>query len=123
MDEPHIAQYFKDWGRSGDFGFVAIEGDEKVGAVWCRLFHQEYPGYGFVADNIPELSIAVLEEFRGAGLGIALIKHALSDAQKKGVPGISLSVDARNIALNWCLKLGFNVVSTKDNPVMLLALS
>ena len=56
---PSVRRYVEGWGREGDSGFVALT-PEPIGAVWLRLFTAPRGGYGYVADTIPELSIAVL---------------------------------------------------------------
>src|SRR3954451_1589454 len=59
---PHVRRYLDDWGRPGDAGVVAIARDgRRLGAAWYRLFPIDDPGWGFVAADIPELSIGVAE--------------------------------------------------------------
>jgi GNAT superfamily N-acetyltransferase len=85
LEDPKIAVYAADWGCVGDMGFMAIENKTPVGAAWLRLIH----GYGHVADDIPELTMAVLPGYRGKGIGTALLS-ALIDAAARSYPGISL---------------------------------
>ncbi len=63
---PENARYAAGWGRGGDFGLVAIRADgERLGAAWYRLFSASAPAYGFVNEEIPELSVAVRAGWRG----------------------------------------------------------
>ena len=135
--EPRLARIYEDWGRPGDLALVATfqhEHDEPeggagtedhhrpaiIGAAWYRLYPAEAPGYGFVADDIPELSVAVEPEYRGMGVGTALLRALLSRGTEVGYRAMSLSVDARNPALRLYERLGFQVVESEQNPTMLL---
>jgi hypothetical protein len=61
-----FGKYLAGWERAGDFGVVAHNPTRHpLGAAWYRLFPAEAPGYGFVAPDVPELSIGVLEQARG----------------------------------------------------------
>ena len=56
---PVLSQYIEGFGEQrGDIGIVALDDGQRVGAAWVRLIK----GYGFVGDNIPELSIAILPD-------------------------------------------------------------
>ena len=63
-----VARYVNNWGRPGDAGLVAWEAGP-VGAAWYRLFPANAPGFGFVDEETPELTIAVVPSRRGSGLG------------------------------------------------------
>ena len=103
MRDPAIARYVEGWGtRPGDSGLLAIVDDVPVGAAWLRYFPASNPGYGFVDERTPELSVAVLPAWRGQGIGSHLIEHLLP-----GLPAISLSCDPANPAWHLYLRLGF----------------
>jgi ribosomal protein S18 acetylase RimI-like enzyme len=117
IDQPELARYVRDFGRQpGDAGWVAemVSGDP-AGAAWVRQFGRETPGYGFVDEDTPEVSIAIVSQWRGHGLGTALMGRLL-----ESVPRCSLSVDDRNRAVRLYERLGFEVVRTDHHSVTLL---
>lgn len=68
LEEPQIAYYASGFGRrAGDIGFIAEAGGEPIGAPWVRLLQAEDPGYGYVDDDTPELTIAVTPEMERPG--------------------------------------------------------
>jgi ribosomal protein S18 acetylase RimI-like enzyme len=103
--QPDLARYVQDWGRSGDRGFVAIDPTtgQPIGAVWLRCLIGDNKGYGYVNEATPELGIAVLPEYRGQGVGTALLNRLM--ASKPGA--ISLSVAADNPAVRLYQRFGF----------------
>lgn len=109
--DPAMARYVRDWPREGDFGVVAEdEAGVRTGAAWARLFPADDPGYGFVAPDVPELALAVAREYRGRGVGRALLAALLAQAAVARVPGLSLSVEDGNGAVRLYRQLGFTAV-------------
>lgn len=124
LDVPEIAGYLAGWGRPGDMGFIAEVDGTPAGAAWFRCFPAAAPGYGFVRPDIPELTIAVGPQFRGCGLGTALLERLVGCARAGGYPGISLSVAPSNPAARLYARLGFREVGmVGDSAVMLLTWS
>lgn len=105
LEVPHIAQYAAGWGRAGDMGLKALDNGTPVGAAWLRLIQ----GYGHVAGDIPELTLAVLPADRGQGIGTELLKELIDTASQR-YGGISLSVVGDNPAMRLYEKLGFQIV-------------
>ena len=99
---PEVARYLEGWGRPGGGGVVAGEGDaddpdaERLGAAWYRIYSADEPGYGFVDDTTPELTVAIRPEARGEGLGHELLLALLHRAHRDGHERLSLSTDAAN---------------------------
>ncbi|MGI5957915.1 MAG: GNAT family N-acetyltransferase [Massiliimalia sp.] len=118
VDTPELKIYVEDFGRPGDVGFLAWCGGRAVGAAWARKMR----GYGFVAENIPECSVSVLPEYRGKGIGTALLKCLLGELQNQQVPGVSLSVQKQNPAVSLYERLGFCAVREEPEEwIMLLS--
>jgi ribosomal protein S18 acetylase RimI-like enzyme len=111
VNEPEIARYALRWGRIGDQGFAAVEKPsvKPIGAVWIRLFTAENKGYGYVDEEIPELTIALLPEYRNQGIGTTLLNHLITEARHQH-PALSLSVSMGNPAARLYRRLGFEVV-------------
>jgi ribosomal protein S18 acetylase RimI-like enzyme len=110
---PRIARYVAGWGRDGDVALVA-EGAGPLGAAWYRLFTAEEPGFGFIDDETPELSIAVVPERRGEGIGSALLGALVERAREDGHGALSLSVSPNNPAASLYVRLGFVRVESRD---------
>jgi GNAT superfamily N-acetyltransferase len=121
-----IMRYFENWGRFGDSAVIAatVHEDAPIGAAWYRLFSQDRPGYGYVDSTTPEVAIAVAREYRGNGVGRALMESLIEHARQSGVPGLSLSVEIANTrALYLYQQLGFGAVGGDEhNHTMLLRL-
>jgi GNAT superfamily N-acetyltransferase len=120
LQEPDIACYVHGWGRLGDWGLLACDGNIPVGAIWLRQWSDNEKGYGYVSPAIPELSIALLPEYQNKGLGTRMIKTVILMAQAV-YPGLSLSVVESSPARQLYERLGFSKVGQKmDSLVMLL---
>lgn len=114
LDLPNIAHYLSNWGRPGDRAYIAEVEGRPVGAAWFRLMPADDPGYGHVSATIPELTISVLAECQGQGIGTALMHRLIKQAEADGFAGISLSVDPRNAALRLYQRLGFQFIATDE---------
>src|SRR5262245_45361938 len=68
-----IRLYIEDWGKPNDRGVIAFDGSMAIGAAWIRLFSAENCGFGYINEQTPELSMAVLPERRGEGIGTQLL--------------------------------------------------
>ena len=106
LADPHVARYVSGWGRHGDAGVIG-EDDRPVGAAWFRVFPVDEPGYGFVAADVPELSIAVASESRGRGVGGRLLDALVDVARDEGHRAVSLSVEPDNPARRLYERAGF----------------
>src|SRR6266511_1455777 len=110
-EDDHVARYVDGWGRPGDVGVIAELDGQPVGAAWLRLLGRNCPGYGFIDERTPELSVAVAASRRGAGVGSRLLGGLLEAAAAVGYEAVSLSVEADNPALQLYERLGFRKVA------------
>jgi GNAT superfamily N-acetyltransferase len=125
LRDERLARYIVDWGRPGDGGVVAEEEGQPIGAAWYRRFSRNETGYGFISEDIRELSIAIVPEMRGRGIGRTLLLRLIEQAQAEGLPALSLSVSVRNpVAMRLYESLGFRTVAgDTDHPTMLVQVS
>jgi len=123
--EPNLIHYVAGWPRAGDMGVVAVDRTRlPVGAVWLRQFSADDPGYGYVSAEVPELSIGVLDEWRGRGVGRALMRAQARQARRRGLHMLSLGVERANPAVSLYLSEGWRVVeSGRDSDTMVLELA
>src|SRR5512133_2100171 len=94
LQSPELAHYVRQWGQKpGDLGVLAAlnASNQPVGAAWLRTFSRLDPGYGFVDEQTPELSVALLPAYRGQGLGSTMLKVLLEGAAQI-FTAVSLSV-------------------------------
>lgn len=119
LNDPHLAPYYQDWGQKDDRALFAFCETKLIGVCWSRCFSKESPGYGTIHPNIPELSIAVLPNYRGMGVGSKLLTEFLSILQKD-FSAVSLSVDAENPALGLYKRFGFLKFSTKGGSILMM---
>jgi len=140
MSVPATARYLADWPRDTDLGVVAEAngqpgdgqpgdgqpgdgqpGDgQPVGAAWLRFFAADDPGYGFVAPDVPELTIGVAAAWRGRGAGRALLRALAERARSSGIAQISLNVERENFAQRLYLSEGYRIAgaSGRDSDAM-----
>ena len=116
-----VSRYVEGWGRPGDRSLVLIEKFQPVGAAWYRLFASDEPGYGFVDEQTPELTIAVVPSRRGRGYGDELLTALLAQAVADGFAALSLSVEPDNPALALYERHGFARVGERGGALVMRA--
>jgi GNAT superfamily N-acetyltransferase len=94
------------WPRPGDVGFVA-EKTQPIGETWWSYFSKGDPGFGFVDEVTPEVSLGVVAQERGAGVGTLLLETLIEEAARRSIRKLSLSVEVENPALRLYERLGF----------------
>lgn len=109
------------WGtRDQDLGIIALEGSERIGAVWIRCYTENNSIRGFINERIPVLVIGIRREFRNQGLGTRILEELFQEAKDRGISGISLMVSEDNEALNLYEKTGFSLQERVDDSLLML---
>jgi GNAT superfamily N-acetyltransferase len=114
-----VFRYVQNWGRRGDAGVIAFDGPNIFGAAWYRLFPAAAPGFGFVDEETPELTIAVGPSHRGHGTGGELLEALLERARSDGFPRVSLSAEPGQTG--FYEKHGFREQRREDGTVTMVA--
>ena len=107
VDDLPVSRYVDRWGRPGDTAVVGLEVSTPVGAAWFRLYTAREPGFGFLDEETPELTIADVPSRRHHGYGSQLLSALLEKARAAAYPAISLSVEEGNPAIALYEKFGF----------------
>lgn len=121
---PGLSKYVEDWGREGDFGYVAVDQQGKrLGSITLRFYTDQNAGYGYVSAATPEMGMAVTEDARGKGVGTLLLQTALDEVERRGIAAVSLSVDPDNQAFRLYKRLGFVEESLNGTSVTMVRVS
>src|SRR2546423_3138552 len=114
-----VFRYVQNWGRRGDAGVVAFDGPNIYGAAWYRLFPADAPGFGFMDEETPELTIAVVPSRRHEGFGRQLLEGVLEHARSEGYDRVSLSAENEQTGLYE--RYGFHVAEEQPDAVTMTA--
>src|SRR2546423_15565473 len=117
--ERPVYRYVQNWGRAGHAGALALGGPPADGAAWYRPLHADQPGFGFVAQQTPELPIALVPSRRGKGAGKELLEALLARAREDGYASVSLSAATGQTA--YYERFGFETVQETEHAVTMLA--
>lgn len=119
LQRPELSRYVAGWMRPGDIGAIAEDRGFPIGAAWLRLMTQGEQGYGYVEEGVPELTIALLPDYRGRGIGTQLLTYLLNKAVSH-YRAVSLSVAADNPARRLYERHGFVTTSDTDGSLTMV---
>src|SRR5262249_33930270 len=114
-----IGRYVDGWGRPGDTALLAVESGHRIGAGWFRLFRESAPGYGFVDESTPELTVVVVPSRQGQGIGELLLAGLLARARAGAYGALSVSVEGDHSELDVYAAAGFEQVGASGHAVTL----
>lgn len=117
ITSPELQVYVERFGESkDDWGLVAEVGGKIVGAVWVRIMND----YGHIDDETPSLAISLYKEYRGFGIGTAMMKEILALLKSHEYSRVSLSVQKANYAAKLYLKVGFEIVMENEEEYIMV---
>lgn len=117
VTSPELQVYVERFGESkDDLGLVAKVDGKVVGAVWVRIMNE----YGHIDDETPSLAISLYKEYRGFGIGTAMMKEILALLKSHGYKQVSLSVQKANYAAKMYLKIGFEIVRESEEEYIMI---
>ena len=117
IKQPELQVYIAGFGtKKDDIGLVAEVNGKVVGAVWVRIMND----YGHIDDDTPSFAISLYKEYRGFGIGTALMREMLCVLKIRGYKQASLSVQKENYAAAMYLKTGFEIVDENDEEYIML---
>lgn len=117
ITSPELQVYVARFGESkNDRGLVAEIDGKIVGAVWVRIMND----YGHIDDETPSLAISLYKEYRGFGIGTALMKEILALLKEHGYQRVSLSVQKANYAAKLYRKVGFEIVRENEEEYIMV---
>ncbi len=123
IKEPSVNIYIKDYGRSTDSCLVAESNGKVVGCVWTRILDGPIKGFGNLDSETPEFAISLLKDFRGFGIGTALMKAMLLLLKNQSYKKTSLAVQKENYAVRMYKNVGFRIIKeTEEEYIMLCEL-
>ncbi|MCI9622875.1 MAG: GNAT family N-acetyltransferase [Lachnospiraceae bacterium] len=117
ITSPELQVYVERFGESKDDWGLAAEVDGKiVGAVWVRIMND----YGHIDNETPSLAISLYKEYRGFGIGTAMMKEILALLKSHGYRRVSLSVQKANYAAKMYLKIGFEIIRQNEEEFVMI---
>ncbi len=117
INQPDIQVYVSDFGKQkDDYCFIAEVDAKIVGAVWVRIMND----YGHIDNETPSFAISLYKEYRGCGIGTALMKQMLSALKQMGYKKTSLAVQKENYAFKMYLKVGFKILDENDEEFIMI---
>lgn len=113
---PELQIYVERFGElKDDQGLVAEVDGKIVGAVWVRIMND----YGHIDDETPSLAISLYKEYRGFGIGTAMMKEILALLKARGYGRVSLSVQKANYAARMYRKIGFEIMKENEEEYIM----
>ena len=117
INQPELQVYITGFGtKKDDIGLAAEIDNKPVGAVWVRIMND----YGHIDNDTPSLAISLHKDYRGLGIGTALMKEMLRILKDRGYKQASLAVQKANYAVKMYQKTGFEIVDENEEEYIML---
>lgn len=117
INQPELQVYITGFGtKKDDIGLAAEIDNKPVGAVWVRIMND----YGHIDNDTPSFAISLHKDYRGLGIGTALMKEMLRILKNRGYKQASLAVQKANYAVKMYQKTGFEIVDENEEEYIML---
>lgn len=117
INQPELQVYIDAFGKmEDDICFVAEVENKIVGAVWIRVMDD----YGHIEEGVPSFAISLYKEYRGNGIGTALMKKMLIELKERGYSKASLAVQKANYAVKMYKNVGFEIVDENEEEYIMV---
>ena len=117
INQPELQVYIISFGtKKDDIGLVAEIDNKPIGAVWVRIMND----YGHIDNDTPSFAISLHKDYRGLGIGTALMKEMLRILKDRGYKKASLAVQKANYAVRMYQKTGFEIVGENEEEYIML---
>ncbi|MBQ3515552.1 MAG: GNAT family N-acetyltransferase [Lachnospiraceae bacterium] len=117
LDLPELRVYVEHFGKQkDDICFLAEVNEKIVGAVWVRVMND----YGHIEDGVPSCAISLYKEYRGYGIGTALMRKMLHELGERGYKKTSLSVQKSNYAVKLYQNVGFETIAENEEEYIMV---
>ena len=117
LSRPELSVYYEDFGsRPADHCIVAETDGKVVGAVWTRIMND----YGHVDEETPSLAISLYQDYRGVGIGTAMLQKMLGLLKTQGYQKVSLSVQKANAAVRLYRAVGFRAIDENEEEYIMV---
>lgn len=117
IEQPELSLYYEDFGSGPADHCLVAEADGKVvGAVWTRIMND----YGHVDDDTPSFAISLYKEYRGQGIGTAMMRKMLALLKAQGYKRASLAVQKANYAVRMYEAVGFKTVDENSEEYIMV---
>ena len=114
---PEFQVYVSDFGSwKHDRALIAETDGKVIGAVWVRIMND----YGHINDETPSFAISLYKEYRGLGIGTAMMRKMISILKASGYEQVSLSVQKANYAVKMYQKVGFEVFCENEEEYIMI---
>lgn len=117
INRPGLQVYIENFGQQeSDICFVAEVQNNIIGAVWVRIMDD----YGHVEDGVPSFAISLYKEYRGLGIGTAMMKRMLEELRERGYQKASLAVQKANYAVKMYKNVGFKIIDENEEEYIMV---
>lgn len=117
IKRPELQVYITDFGKkTDDIGLFAEVDKRVVGAVWVRIMND----YGHIDNATPSFAISLYKDYRGFGIGTALMREMLRILKDRGYKQASLAVQKANYAVKMYKKVGFEIADQNEEEYIML---